>query len=396
MEPNPQSTPPTLVAFVLSSGRRPEEVLTRCLLSLANDGWLRIDAQDSGTPTVRIRRLPEPSSIPEFERVALERVVRMTGSLAEVPLSALTDIAGEDAARWRQRFRRAVSTEALGAGLVTRGVRDTVALGIALGVGVVGGIALAVSGAQSPSAALKIGFAAFIVTTIVIKILGRARLTPYGRTVDEWWRRNGGGVGGAVLADRLPPGAAPPRQTTAEALVEGSAPLPPDQVWSSYGGRWHTVKIGSFDGPSRGRPKGAVNLVAAGVFPFIPLLVMGRTIGGETGRLLPYAPLALAGALLLFRWLPAYLRRLRVPAHQQVTGQVVKRWTFQDDDEEKTKTRFCCCIDDGTSAEGWAFLISKAQYKQTHTGDIVSVSFNPRWHKVKRLQSIEPTSLAER
>jgi len=385
MEPNPQSIPPALVAFVLSSGRRPEEVLTRCLLSLADDGWLRIDAQDSGTPTVRIQRLPPPASIREFERLVLERVVRMTGSLPEVPLSALTDIAADDVAPWRRRFRRAVSAEAIGAGLVSPGVADAVALGIALGVGVVGGIVLAVSGAQPPSSSLKIGFAAFIVTTIVIKILGRARLTPYGRTVDEWWRRNGGGIGGAVAADRLPPGTAPTRRT-AEALVQGSAPLPPDQVWSSYGGRWHTVKIGSLDGRSRGRPKTAVTMLVAGAFPVIPLAVMGESIGGETGRLLPFIGPVITGALLLFRWLPAYLRRLRLPARRQITGQVVKRWTFQDDDEDHPKTRFCCCVDDGTSAEGWVFQISKAQYKQIHTDDIVSVSFNPRWYKVKQFQ----------
>ena len=397
MEADPRSVPPALVAFVLSSGRRPEEFLSRCLLSLANDGWLRIDAQDSGVPTVRIQRLPDPSSIREFERVALERVVQMTNSLAEVPLSALTDIAGEDVKPWRQRFHRAVGAEAIGAGLVSRGLPDAVTLSVAAGIGVAGAIALAAEGVVATGSALKIGFATFIVAAIVIKILGRARLTPYGRTVAEWWRRNGGGVGGAVVADRLPPGAASPRQTTPEALVEGTAPLPPDQVWSSYGGRWHTVKIGSFTGPSRGRPYGAIRLVVAGVIPFYPLLLMGRSTGSETGRLLPYAPLALVGALLLFRWLPAYLRNLRVPAHQQITGQVVKRWTFVEEDaDDKRKTRFCCCVDDGTSAEGWAFLISKAQYKELHTGDVVSVSFNPRWHKVKRLQAVAPASPAAR
>jgi hypothetical protein len=187
----------------------------------------------------------------------------------------------------------------------------------------------------------------------------------------------------------------PPRPT-AEALVEGSAPLPPDQVWSSYRGQWHTVKIGSLDGPSRGRPRTAATLVIAGAFPIIPLVVMGRSIGGETGRLLPFAPGALAGALFFIRWLPAYLRRLRVPACQQITGQVVKRWTYEDGDEERRKTRFCCCIDDGTSAEGWAFRIRKSQYKQIHTGDIVSVNFNPRWHTVKRLQPATPASPARR
>ena len=381
---------------MLCSGRRPEEFLTRCLLSLADDGWLRIDAQDAGTPTVRIRRLPEPSSIRESERLALERVVRMTGSLAQVPLTALTDIGSDDDAPWRKRFHRAVGAEAISAGLVSRGVPDAVALSVALGVAVVGGIGLVVSRGVAFGSALSIGFAAFIVTTIIIKIIGRSRLTPHGRTVVEWWRHNGGGSGGVVVADRLPPGAAPPRHT-AEALVEGLAPLPPDQVWSSYGGRWRTVKIGSYEGPSRGRPKTAVRALVAAAISVIPLALMGDSIGGETGRLLRYTGPAIAGVLLLFRWLPAFLRRLRLPAHQEITGQVVKRWTYQEEEaDDKTKTRFCCCVDDGTSAEGWAFQISKAQYKQMHTGDIVSVSFNPRWHKVRQLHAGAPTSPVSR
>ena len=259
----------------------------------------------------------------------------------------------------------------------------------------VGGIALVVSGAVPTASALKIGFAAFIVATIVIKVLGRPQLTAYGRTVDEGWRRNGGDIGGAAAGDRLPLDVARPPHTAAS-LVEGSAPLPPDQVWSSYDGRWHTVRIGSLGESIRGRPKTAALLTVVGAIPIFPLAVMGDSIGGGTGRLLPFAAPVIAGALLLFRWLPAYLKRLRIPAHQQITGQVVRHWTYQDGDEDHSKTRFCCCIDDGSSAEGWAFQIGKAQYKQLHTDDIVTVIFNPRWHKVEQFQSAVPTSPASR
>jgi hypothetical protein len=289
-----------------------------------------------------------------------------------------------------------VGAEAISAGLVTRGVSDRVALSVALGVAVVGGIGLFVSGKAPFGSALNIGFAALIVTTILIKIIGRSRLTPFGRTVVDWWRHDGGGSGGVVVPDQLPPGAAPPRHT-AEALVEGLSPLPPDQVWSSYGGRWHTVKIGSYEGPSRGRPKTAAKALGAAAMTVIPLKLMGDSIGGETGRLLAWTGPAIAGVLLLFRWLPAFLRRMRVPARQEVTGQVVKRWTYEEEEaDDKTKTRFCCCVDDGTSTEGWAFRISKAQYKQMHTGDVVSVSFNPRWHKVRHLHNSALTSPVSR
>ena len=381
MESNPQSLPPALVAFLQSSGRKPEEILTRCLFALAADGWLRIDAPGSGAPAmVRIERLPERSSIRVFEGVALDRVVRMTGSLGQAPLTALTDFASADDVPWRRSFLRAVAEEGIGAGLISRGVRDLVALSAALGLGVACAIALAAAGVVAPSSALKIGFAAFVVITIVIKMLWGPKLTAEGRAAVEWWRRNADSPRGAVVEDRRP----------AQTPGDGLAPLPPDQLWSSYGGQWRTIKIGSADMPSRGRPKRAVTLVVVGAASVYPLLVLGDSLGGVYSRPLPYVGPAIAGAVLLFSWLPGFIRGLSVPSHQEITGQVVKRWTYQEEGaDDKTKTRFCCCVDDGTSAEGWSFRISKAQYKQIHTGDIVSVSFNPRWHKVRAIKAVQ-------
>src|SRR5579859_5786685 len=97
MELSPQKLPPAVVAFLLQSGKVTEEVFSRALLSLADDGWLRIEPQDSGgVPVVRIARLPEPTEVRRFERVALERVVKRMGTQTHVPLSALTSSEGED------------------------------------------------------------------------------------------------------------------------------------------------------------------------------------------------------------------------------------------------------------------------------------------------------------
>lgn len=67
---------------------------------------------------------------------------------------------------------------------------------------------------------------------------------------------------------------------------------------------------------------------------------------------------------------------------------MVKRWC--DSSSEDSETRYCCCIDDGASPEGWSFDIERSQYDQLRVGDIVHVEFNPRWHKVKRIQLSEP------
>src|SRR5262249_36166228 len=109
MDASPQQLAPTVVAFLLQNGKVTEEVFSRCLLSLAEDGWLRIEPQDSGVPVVVVARTPAPGQVRPFEQLALERVARRMGSLTHVPLSALTSSEGEDYEPWWKSFGEAVT-----------------------------------------------------------------------------------------------------------------------------------------------------------------------------------------------------------------------------------------------------------------------------------------------
>ncbi len=382
---SPQQLPPAIVAYLLNGAKMNEAVLTRALLALAEDGWLRIEPEDSGLPMVRINRLPEPGRLRPSEQLALDRVVQRMGTLTHVPLSALTSSEGDDHAPWWKSFGEAVKAQAQDAGLVRRGVRSVVAYTVPYGLATVAGVTTAVA-AGSVGFGVSAAVAALIVCSIIVRTAGRPKPTAAGKAAVEWWRRHGGSFDGAVIADRLPPGALPSPHSPEALAARGSAPLPDGYVWSSYGDRWHAVKVGSLDVPSWGKPSVAVVLGLAGVFFTLPAVALGDiAIGGALGTLISVVPLTLFGGLIFGTWLPANRRRAAIPTHGTFTGQVVKRWTYSGGGEDNT-TYYCVCIDDGVSPEGWSFRIKPPLYSRLRVGDVVSVEFNPRQHKVKQIQ----------
>lgn len=387
--PSPQLLPPVIVAYLLNGAKMSEAVFTRALLALAEDGWLQIEPEDSGVPMVRIDRLPHPGQLSPVEQLALDRVMQRMGALTHVPLSALTSSEGADYAAWSKRFGEAVKAQARDAGVITRGIRDVVACTVPYGLAAAAGIAVAIA-VRSDGIGVSAAVGTLIVCSIIVRNADRPKLTDAGKAAVEWWRQHGGGFDGAVIADRLPPGTLPSPHSPESLAAQGSAPLPDGHVWSSYGGRWHTVKVGELDVPSWGKPGVAAMLGVFGAFFTIPAAVVGHfAIGGGLGTLISIAPMMLCGGLFFGSWLPAYQRRAPIPTHGAFTGQVVKRWTYESGGEDST-TYYCCCIDDGVSPEGWAFRIEVALYNHMRVGDVVSVEFNPRWHTVKQIQLAAP------
>lgn len=386
-----RALPPAIVAYLLNEAKVSEGVFTRALLTLGEDGWLRIEPEDSGVPVVRINRLPAPGQVRPFEQLALERVVQRMGTATNVPLSALTSDEGDDYAPWWKRFGDAVVKHARDAGLVTRGVRNITSCVFPFGISIAAGIATAVT-TTLVAGGLGVGVAVFVVTTIIMLAIDRPKLTEQGKIAAEWWRQHGGGFDGAVISDRLPPGASPAPYSPESLAAQGSAPLPDGYVWSSYGGRWRTIKVGSLDGPSWGRPSTAVTMVILGAFFTIPATVVGRLlIHGGIGTLISIAPLTVCALLVFGSWLPANRRSAEIPSHGEFVGQVVKRWTYETNGEDSSTTHYCVCIDDGTSPEGWSFRIKSSVYYRLSVGDMVSVAVNPRWHELKQLVPAEPT-----
>lgn len=385
----PQQVPPTVAAYLLNGLNANADVLTRTVLTLAEDGWLRIEPEDSGLPMVRIDRLPAPDQVTRFEQIALDRVVQRMGVLTRIPLSALTSDDRAVFTQWWKGFGEAVKAEADSAGLVSDAIKPFVGCVIPLVLMAAAPTLAAIFGHSGRTTAA----AAFVSAVVAFAILGSTihpELTDKGRAAVEWWRRHGGGFDGAAIADRPPPGARPSPYSPESLAAQRSAPLPPGHAWTSHGGRWRTVKVGPLDVPTWGKPGVAIGLGATGAILSIPAALVGHyAVGGGSGTLISIAPAALFTALILGTWLPANRRRAPIPTHAEFTGQVVKRWNYESGGEDN-ETIYCCCIDDGTSPEGWSFRIEHALYEQLRVGDTVSVAFNPRWHEVEQIQPATP------
>ena len=280
---------------------------------------------------------------------------------------------------WRRPERRAVK----------RGVLKVVARVFPFGISIAAGLAAAVA-ARQVLVGFGAGTAVFLTAGTAMAVIDRPRLTDQGKAAVEWRRQHGGGFDGAVIADRVPAGAPPAPNTPESLAAQGSGPLPEGYVWSSYGGRWRTIKVGLLDGPFWGKPGTAVMLGAFGAFFTLPATVVGRLlIYGGIGTLVSGAPLTVCAALIFGLWLPANRRSAAVPAHAEFIGQVVKRWAYETTGEDR-RTHYCVCIDDGTSPEGWSFRIKRAFYYRLNVGDMLSVTVNPRWHKLKQLVPASP------
>jgi predicted membrane protein DUF2207 len=385
---------PAVVAYLLHNGKVTEEAFSQTLLALAGDGWLSIEPQDSGVPLVRIERAPGASDVRPYEHLAFERVVRRMGALTHVPISVLTSNEGEDYETWWKRFTHEVKAEAEARGLANGlGARGCLyALAALAGAPLLAWAYFALGGHGSTVAASFCALIpSFVLMSLLAKLFHRSDLTDLGREAADWWRRNGGGLSGAVLTDRLPPGAVPSPHSAESLVKQGSQPLPPDHVWSSFGGTWRMVKVGSTKSRGWANPSTLVGLVLFGAFATVPAALIGHfAVGGSRAALIGLAPAAFFGALAVFAWLPAYRRRLPVPTHGAFHGQVVKRWTYEASNDESTTIHYCCCIDDGAAAEGWSFEIEQKLYAQMRVGDAVYVDFNPRWHKVNQIQLTAP------
>ncbi|MGH6653967.1 MAG: DUF2207 family protein [Actinocrinis sp.] len=375
--------PPAVVAVLLNEGKVTEAVVSRAVLALVDDGWLSIDPQDGGVPLLRIARMPAPGQVRPFEHLLFERITQRMGRVGNVPMSALTSDDGDAYKPWWTKFKSAVTAEAHAQGVLARQLPDAAACLVPL---LLAGLAAAATDIlASGGATIGAGIAAFAFGCVLSNRNGSPRLTEQGQAAAAWWRENGGGLSGAVIADRLPPGALP-RQNSNEALVaEHATALPDGFVWSSFAGRWHPLKVGALDVSTTGRPSTAVVLVIAALFLTVPAALAGHAaVGGTGGTLLTFGPAILFGGVLLLGWLPSNRERRRIPKRARFTGQIVKRWTYESGGED-SKTYHCVCVDDGVSAAGLSFRIDRALYHRVQTGDLVDVEFNPRWHKLRRM-----------
>jgi len=172
------------------------------------------------------------------------------------------------------------------------------------------------------------------------------------------------------------------------------APAGPDQTWSSFGGRWRPVTIGS---PAETSVLGpAVGVYGCLMFPVLSVsavLGFGGVVSGVGGAGLRVCALAVVtgGVLLAAR---AVARSSARPSFAEFDGQVIRQWVIEGDDD--TPASHCVAIDDGTGSRAWALTITAAQYPALTHGTFVHVQVDPRRNRPLSVQPTEPPPVASR
>jgi hypothetical protein len=372
------------------------------LLDLSARGWFRLcrpgPASAAGGPGPVMCELaaeqPRDALTP-YERRALAHVAFRAGAHHEVPAPALSDgfQDGEDA--FLVGFRREVVADARSRGLSQPRLRaGTRALlcGAALIPAVTAVAAIAPHhGAASVWCTLLV----FCAVCAVVTSLG-AREVPSraGRAALAGHRLEGETRGEHAVGE-------PDRAAAYAAALGRSATTlvmfdPPgrDDMWSSFGGRWRPVTIGSpLENPVLGMAVVIYGLLMFPVLSVSAILGFGGVVHGAGGAGLRVCALAVVtgGVLLVSRGIA---RWGRLPGFAEFDGQVIRQWIIKGDDD--SPSRNCVAIDAGTSTRAWAFSVSAAQYRMLTPGTFVHVRADPRRNRPLSIQPAEPPPVAPR
>jgi hypothetical protein len=372
------------------------------LLDLAARGWFRLrrrgPAGAAGGPGPAMCELAAeqpPGALTPYERRALAHVAFRAGARTDVPAPALSDgfQEGEDA--FLAGFRREVAADARGRGLTqprlragTRGLLCAAAL-------VPAAAAVAAFVPHHRGASLWYILLAYGAACVVVGGAGASEVpSRAGRAALAAHRPGRQAMGGCPGGhpDRAGAYAAALARSGAGAEIFASAG--PDQTWSSFGGRWRPVTIGS---PAETSVLGpAVGVYGCLMFPVVSVsavLGFGGVVSGFGGAGLRVCALAVVtgGVLLAAR---AVARSSTRPSFAEFDGQVIRQWVIEGDDD--TPRRHCVAVDAGTGSRAWALTVTAAQYPVLTPGTFVHVQVNPRRNRPLSVQPTEPPPVASR
>jgi hypothetical protein len=416
--------PPAVVSLL--AGRLEAYGYPATLLDLAARGWLRLEAAESRPVMCVIASDPPSEELADYEQRVYAQAVSRAGSRRDVPARALSDgfagpatlgDSGRDMKSARDRFMAAfqaeVKADSRARGLIRK--RLTEPAGCLLWVAAL--IPAAAAGLvvhAHHSHAYWIPVAGLVVLWVVSGIaVSGEKLTPAGRTALDRWRARcaGSGPGGVLpVAGGVPPGAAGPvtgdiaatavvpmgwpgrqvayaaalgRARAAVKLFSGPPGVPPaKQTWSSYGGQWRQVAIGS---PlQRDLPDGGGILLWLGL-GLLPATIAVAVVGGPWVR--AGALLVMVGDALLLAY--AIAKDQRLPRFTQFDGRVIEAWIETIAGENADSYVPCLALDDGQRDEAWALSVSREQYERFTPGTLVHAQVNPRRNRLLGITPIE-------
>ncbi|HEY6279970.1 MAG TPA: hypothetical protein VIX86_27070 [Streptosporangiaceae bacterium] len=415
--------PPAVVSLL--AGRLEAYGYPATLLDLAARGWLRLEAAAGGPVSCVIAADPPDEELTDYEQRVYAQVVSRAGSRRDVPARALSDgfagpatlgASGRDMKSARDSFMAAfhdeVKADSRARGLIRK--RLTEPAGCLLWVAAL--IPAAAAGLvvrAHHSHAYWIPVVGLVVLWVVSGIaVSGERLTPAGRAALDRWRArcSGSGAGGVLpAAGWTPPGATGPvtsdmttavlppgwpgrqvayaaalgRARPAVKLFSGPAGVPPaKQTWSSYGGQWRQVTIGS---PlQRDLPDGGGILLWLGL-GLLPATIAVAVVGGPWVR--AGALLVMVGDALLLAY--AVAKDQRLSRFTEFDGRVIEAWVETIAGENADSYVPCLALDDGQRDEAWALSVSREQYERFTPGTLVHARVNPRRNRLLGITPIE-------
>lgn len=328
-------TDPVVVSLLGNGIRFTSEVVAQAVVELERAGRLRIETDGApggaGARPADSGLEPAPGApagaAPGWGELVLRRLDARALPAAATPLSLLTTVDGGDFWDWRHAFEQDLLDRAQRAGLVERRLapRQTILLVclVTLLAAAAVGCLVAVFFRPSP------GFGAALATALFGFILFS---TAFGRLAH--WQTTDAGRRTAQAAVAAAAAADPETRARQEAIRAAVAPLSKNHVWSSHGGRWRVVGLGSRF--------------------------------GDAGRL------------------PRQVRET-LPDRRVLACQVVKRWAVPGGRERDPA--YCCAFDDGASSFTWSFAMPERTWAALAVGQVVLVDFSPRRH---RLYDVRP------
>lgn len=238
--PAPGSTPPAVLAVLDSAGRGDPRVLNAALMELAALGALQIiPANSQGPALVRPAAVPAAGQLPRYLDVLVARLMLRCGPQWEpIPLTAMRPDEDRKALAWSRDFDKAVRREATARGLMQAPVRQLVLWPLLLS-GLVPSSLIDLTLAHYWKEQTFIPFVAFLLIDLLTFSAAaaavRVRVTPAGAAA----------LHAARQAMRSVPAPLMTQGSDTRILPRQRDPLPPNQMWSNYGGSWHPLDLES-------------------------------------------------------------------------------------------------------------------------------------------------------
>jgi hypothetical protein len=421
--------PPAVASFLVNHWEITEDAAESTLLDLGARHILefRQPGNDPMQTTVHVRQTSAGGLLPYEQRV-FDRVAALSVD-GVIPLTALTFRDAGQAGTWAKRFTADVVADARSRGLSQRRVSKTVLSALSVGAAIAAtvvatGVAYYITHAHTQKhhddtfqTALAVGFFAFVA---MAGIAGRGwgeRDTAAGRAVASNWL----GVRGWLRAHEsfadLPPaavavwdrylsyGAAVGATRVSSAVIDlgmGNR----RNVWSSFGGTWHRVRVRyPRFWPRYGKtaPKLILKAVILGVIGFVLLRFWYRGVGDafsisqvRASRSFAYVALIksagiLIGLGLLGLGVYSIIRTLvDLAAPTTITGEVIwsEHWRSETKNDSSSPWLSYLAVDDGSSdtTRAWGLPTSVAGF--CRDGDTVTIQARPWSRRVLSLNVI--------